>query len=491
VTAEWIARLDHEYGRGSVSAFSCRLFLWLLGFIYLVAFVSLGVQLLGLIGHNGILPAEHLLDQASRQLGPERYWRLPTVYWLHPTDGCLQAIWMAGAAASVLIMLDLAPALAFIVARLCYVSLTTVCREFLWFQWDSLLLEAGFLAIFLAPLRIRRGPSAPPSTIVVWLLRWLVFRVMFSSGVVKLASGDPTWRHLTALTYHYQTQPLPTWTSWHAHHAPLWFHQASCMGIFVLELALPLFVFGPRICRRIACAGFVVSQLLILATGNYGFFNLLTIALCLVLLDDAVWPANRRDTATPVRAACWPNWLIAPLAAGIMALTLVPMSGLFRGRLGRPSLLTKAYGWVEPFRIVSSYGLFAVMTTTRLEIIVEGSDDGVAWRAYEFRYKPGDLHRRPPFVAPHMPRLDWQMWFAALGSYRDNPWFLSFCERLLHGSPDVLRLLAANPFPDHPPRYVRGVVYEYAFTDAAAKRADGAWWRRELKGLYCPALTLR
>ena len=478
----------------SSAAISSWVFLRGLGVVYLVAFASLRTQILGLIGHDGILPAREFLDAVAHQLGPERYWLAPTVCWWQAGDGFLQGVCGAGTVAAILLILDVAPAACLAVLWASYLSLATVGREFLWFQWDSLLLEAGFLAIWLAPLRVRPRPAQdpPPSRLVVWLLRWLLFRLVFSSGAVKLASGDPTWRQLTALTYHYETQPLPTWIGWYAHQLPARVHAWSCGAMLVIELIIPWLIFAPRRGRRLACAGMVFLQALIAATGNYTFFNLLTIALCVLLLDDGAWPCWwkevwQRAQARTGRAAshCWPTWMTVPVGGFLLALTAVPMAGL----AGARTPLTSLYGELSAFRFVNSYGLFAVMTTVRHEIVVEGSDDGTEWRAYEFTDKPGDLRRRPRFIAPHQPRLDWQMWFAALGSVRQNPWFLRLCERLLEGSPAVLALLARNPFPASPPRYLRCLLYDYRFTEAAARRADGAWWRRELRGRYCPTLS--
>ena len=450
------------------------------------------------MGRQGILPAEQLLQAAHQQLGPERYGLLPTLCWLNASDAFLHGLCAAGTLLSLALILDVAPVLSLVLLWMAYLSLVTVSREFLSFQWDNLLLETGFLAIFVAPLRLRprvRG-DPPPSTIALWLLRWLLFRLTFSSGVVKLASGDTAWRTLTALTYHYETQPLPTWIGWYAHQLPAWVHRASCFMMFVIELAVPFLIVGSRRLRSFACAGMVAFQLLIAATGNYCFFNLLTIALCLLLLDDAVWPSWWRDRmiqreGDAARVRRWPVGVTAPLAAVILTVTSVQMSGLLGVRLRWPAPVTTLVQWTQPFRTINSYGLFAVMTTSRPEIIVEGSQDGEHWNAYEFRDKPGRLTRRPRFVAPHQPRLDWQMWFAALDRYQDNPWFLQFCHRLLQGSPQVLSLLASNPFPEAPPRYLRAVVYDYHFTDVATKRAQGTWWRREIKGLYCPIMSLR
>jgi len=269
--------------------------------------------------------------------------------------------------------------------------------------------------------------------------------------------------------------------------------------MFVIEIIVPFLIFGPRRCRQIACGAFVIFMLLIAATGNYCFFNLLTVALCVLLLDDELL-----RQVSPKRLSSWfpqTGRLTKPplyrlIGVATLAFVIVLVSGLeTSARLTRPDhlpdLLLQVLRWVSPLRTVNSYGLFAVMTTTRPEIIVEGSNDGVTWLPYEFKWKPGDLKRAPAFVAPHQPRLDWQMWFAALGHYQSNPWFVNFMVRLLQGSPEVLALLEKNPFPDRPPRRLRAVLFEYHFTDAVTRRRTGAWWRREQKGLYCPEISLR
>jgi len=497
-------------------------FLRSLGLIYLIAFVSLWSQIIGLVGSNGIQPASsamaalHLQADAQR-LGLDRYHLVPTLCWFNASDGFLKLQCAAGATLAILLIVGLAPAPCLFLLWLIYLSLSTVCREFLAFQWDILLLETGFLSIFLAPLQLwpRLARDAPPSRLVLWLLRWLLFKLMFQSGCVKLLSGDPAWRNLTALSFHYETQPLPTWIGWYAHQLPVWAQRASCVTMFGIELIVPFLIFAPRRPRQLACLLLVVFQALIFLTGNYCFFNLLTVALCLLLLDDAavrallparlrnfLSPAKTEDMGTQWNASLpratisrtgprkWPVQITVPLACIAIATSLLQFSMLFRVPLGWPRPVLGVYSWLEPFRSFNSYGLFAVMTTTRPEIIIEGSDDGLTWRAYQFKYKAGDVKRRPGFVAPHQPRLDWQMWFAALGNYRQNPWLVEFCVRLLQGSPEVLALLERNPFPDAPPHYIRAVLYDYRFTDSATRRQTGAWWRRQETGEYLPAFSL-
>jgi predicted DCC family thiol-disulfide oxidoreductase YuxK len=473
------------------------LFLRALGIVYGFAFISLWVQISGLVGSAGILPVRELLSALGAQAGRERYWFAPTVAWLAAGDGALSGYCAAGSVLSALLTLGIAPRLCLAGLWVLYLSLATACGEFLWFQWDGLLLEAGFLAVFLAPWRLwsRPGTDPPPSRGALRLLRWLLFRLMFSSAVVKLASGDPTWRTLTALGYHYETQPLPPWTAWYAGQLPAWTARVSTAGVLLTEGLVPFLIFAPRRIRFVGAGVLAGLQILILITGNYAFFNWLALALCLLLLDDAVWPGGLRGrlagpAAGPVPTA-WGVWIARPTLVALFLLSWVPLAGAFGGGSAGREPLQAAYRAVLPFRLTNHYGLFAVMTTERREIIIEGSDDGGIWKPYEFRYKPGAVSRRPAFVAPHQPRLDWQMWFAALGDYRGNPWFLSFCQRLLEGSKPVLGLLRTNPFPRAPPRLLRAVVYEYRFTDPATRRATGAWWRRTPRGLYCPVLTLQ
>ncbi len=558
------------------------LFLRALGLIYLIAFVSLWTQISGLIGHDGILPTDQFMSAAQQQcdlqgIGLERFHLLPTLCWFDSSDGFLDFQCAAGAVLALLLIIGMAPVPCLILLWLLYLSLATVGRDFLGFQWDNLLLEAGFLAIFFAPWQLwprvaatprrrnvdampsspllrlifhlqqlwQRGVAAtfcdggvattsPPSRIALWLLRLLLFKLMFSSGCVKLASGDPNWRNLTALTFHYQTQPLPTWIGWYASQLPLWFQKLSCAGMFGIELGAPWLIFAPRRIRFFGGAAIAFLQILILLTGNYTFFNWLTLALCLLLLDDFALkkfaPAVLRrhltissrpdcDTVCNVGGASvpasllgsslapttmpldsrpstldkplrWPRFVTIPLAVVVAGIYLFQVSLLFGVRPVWFYPVAVANAWLEPFRTFNTYGLFAVMTTERREIVVEGSNDGVNWLPYEFKYKPGDVNRRPAFVAPHQPRLDWQMWFAALGDYRQNPWFVNFCLRLLQGSPEVLALLEKNPFPNHPPRYLRAGFYDYRFTSFAGRRATGAWWKREPLGEYLPVVSL-
>ena len=469
---------------------SNALFLRLLGLCYLAAFVSLWVQVDGLIGANGVLPIAPLLDWVRAHAGGDRYWLLPTLSWISSSDAALHLQCAAGTGAALLLLAGLAPAWSAAAAWLLYLSLSVAGQTFLEFQWDFLLTETGLLAIFLAPpsrWRLRSGLSTP--RLARFLLVWLLFRLMLSSGAVKLGSGDAAWRSLTALRVHYETQPLPPWTAWFVHQLPAAFQTLSCVFLFFVELAVPFLFFAPRRLRLFACGMTILLQILIAATGNYAFFNVLTISLAVLLLDDAAFPKRWRDAASSgAGRGGWPRWILVPAAAILLAASAVPFLASVGLRGAIPGPLAAVYRAVEPLRSANGYGLFAVMTMERPEIVLEGSEDGASWKPYEFRWKPGDPRRRPRFVAPHQPRLDWQMWFAALGDYRANPWLVSTMARLREGSPQVLSLLAVNPFPAQPPRFVRAVLYDYRFTNAEERRRTGAWWQRELRGLYAPVL---
>ena len=481
----------------STYAITRWIFLRGLGLIYLIAFASLWVQVKGLIGSQGILPAEQSLQALKAYLGPDRFRVVPTLFWLGSSDLALQLACAAGVGCALLLVGNVAPIPALIALWVLYLSLAGVGRDFLAFQWDVLLLEAGLLAIFFAPGRVLPGrDAAPVPAVVLLLLWWLLFRLTFQSGLTKLTWGDPVWRDGTALDYHFFTQPLPTWTAWFAQQLPSWVKRVAVLVMYVLEIGFPLLIFGPRGARLVACAGIVVLQIAIFKTGNYTFFNVLTVILALLLVDDAAWARVLPDRFIQgFAAAPGPPGLGAGAIRTVLAVLVLTISAVkFWDNLSPttsvPPFAVRLVRWADPFRSVNSYGLFRVMTTSRSEIIIEGSDDGSTWRAYEFKYKPGDVTRRPGFVEPHQPRLDWQMWFAALDGNEATPWFQRLLARLLEGSPDVIGLLAGNPFPAHPPRYIRAMRYDYRFTTVAERKATGAWWSRTLVGEYSPAVSL-
>jgi hypothetical protein len=461
------------------------LFLRLLGAIYGIAFLSLAIQIDGLIGPRGILPASDFLQAVLRAYGSAAYWYLPTVFWWSASTPALLLVCGVGTIGSIFVLLDRLTTPALVVCWVGYLSIVGVGQEFLSFQWDSLLLEAGALAILTST-----WPTA-----LAWLYRWLLFRLMFMSGAVKLMSGDVTWRNLTALTYHFETQPLPNPISWYVHQLPVRVLEGMTAGTLVVETLVPFMYFGPRRVQATAAGITVVFQCLIFLTGNYTFFNVLTMALALWLLDDDVVGtrlpqrfAGRVGRILPGPPADWRRW---PVLAAVWMIVLVNVATFWQARGGDlPASIAIVEAGLEPLRLSSGYGLFAVMTTTRPEIDIEGSDDGVTWTPYVFYQKPGDERRPPPWVAPYHPRLDWQMWFAALSDASSDRWILALAQRLLEGAPAVRGLLAPGPWADHPPRYVRATLYDYRFTDWTAGRATGAWWSRRVQAPYLPALTL-
>ena len=470
--------------------------------MYFVAFVSLTLQITGLVGDHGILPAGGFLERAHAAYGSGAYRLFPTLCWLGTGDGALRALGWAGAALAVLLVAGVAQGPVLLLLWLCYLSLAVVGQTFLWFQWDGLLLETGLLAVWYGPTQLRPSLAREraPSTAMRWLVWGLVFRLMVLSGITKLASGDPTWLHLTALDYHFWTQPLPPWPAWYAHWLPDWTHRAMTLAIIAIELFVPWLIvvperWGGRRARYAACGLLVLGQLGIALTGNYGFFNLLAIVLCLSLLDDAAL-----ERVLPLRLAAGdpePRWKqyavrgLAPLLAllGVLAFAR-EIAQTLPGTRGGGAFANPLLDAVAPLRSVNGYGLFRVMTTERFEIVIEGGADSVHWREYRFRWKPGDPTRRPAFVAPHMPRLDWQMWFAALNPEGAREWLVPLLRHLLVGTPEVLALLGENPFPGAPPRYVRLVYYRYRFSTPTERATSGAWWQRERVGYLTAPLSL-
>jgi len=476
------------------------IFVRAIGVIYLFAFVSLWTQISPLLGRNGILPAQEFLDAVSAKVGFEKFFLLPTLCWLSAGDLFLHLICAAGTLFSIFLIAGIWPASVSFLLWLFYLSIVNIGRDFFSFQWDVLLLETGFLTIFLSPFKRfdKLSESPEPPKPAVWLLRFLLFRLMFFSGFSKLASNDLAWRHLTALLHHYETQPLPTWIAWHVHQFPLWFQKVSAVFMFIIELAVPFFIFSPRKLRLWAYSILILFQLAIILTGNYCFFNLLTIVLCLALLDDQALPGHLQGGSTQKLASgqspAASDWHRKPVILILVMLLTVSVTQSMDRLFARPRALAPIRflsELVSPFHLVNGYGLFAVMTLRRPEIIIEGSADGKTWLEYEFKFKPGDVKRRPRFNIPHQPRLDWQMWFAALSNFQTNRWFIRFSEKILKNSKEVLSLMKKNPFPDNPPRYLRAVLYDYHFTDFKTRKLTGAWWVREQKELYAPVMSLK
>jgi hypothetical protein len=484
------------------------LFLRALGVIYFSAFYSLAFQIRGLIGPQGILPAQSYLHVVGQSLGHwERLWYAPTLLWLSSGPGMLNALCWAGMLASVLIVLNVWPRGMLVLCFVLFLSFVSAAQDFSGYQSDGMLLEAGFITLFFAPPGRRPGfaPEHPPSRASLFLLQWEWFRIYFESGVVKLMSGDPEWRNFTAMDEYYQNGPLPTWIGWYVQHLPHWFHAATVWATLSLELGIVWMLFLPRR-WRIICF-FIVTpwQIGVILTANYTFLNYLVLVLGVLLLDDQFlspllperW-RNRihrqlgssasleRSQGASARVRGW--WRLARLSASAIMLTWIAYATTAEMMLLRVPLPRWPIVALQPFRIANEYGLFAVMTRARYEIEFQGSMDGQNWIAYPFRYKPQALNEAPRIYAPYQPRFDWNLWFASLGSWRDYPIVPNTELRLLSNDKDVLQLFAGNPFPQQPPQQIRALLWQYWFTSMQEKRKTGMWWRRELRGLYAPTL---
>jgi hypothetical protein len=482
------------------------IFLRALGLIYFSAFYSLVFQIKGLIGPNGILPATaYLADVANYYPGLQHFWFAPTLLWFGSGNHALMLITWIGLIASVAVVLNLWPRGSLAICLVCFLSFVAAAQDFSGFQSDGMLLEAGFVSLFFTPPGFRPGLSAAhaPSRLSLFLLRWEWFRIYFESGIVKLTSGDYSWRHLTAMDDYYQNGPLPTWLGWYVQQLPHWFHAGTAFMTLAAELGLVWMLFLPRRLRIICFLIVTPFQAGIILTANYTFLNYLVLVLGFLLLDDGfvrfVLPQRwknwgRRGSAEPSDAQSSPSrpaaWL-RPVWRSVTAICLgwvfyATTALLFAMIPHAPPVPLGPARALDPFRFANQYGLFANMTHERYEIEFQGSTDGQAWTPYQFRYKPQDVRQAPGIYAPYQPRFEWDLWFASLGHWRNYLWVVQTEERLLRNEPDVLALFAGNPFASAPPKQVRAVIWQYWFTDRSSKRKEGTWWRRQLLGVYAP-----
>jgi predicted DCC family thiol-disulfide oxidoreductase YuxK len=491
---------EPSYGKAT------RLFLRLLGLVFASAFAGLWWQIEGLIGPHGILPAGEFLSQVQSALGGDVYRAVPTLFWI---TGCsveaLHGVCAAGTVLSVALLLAVPfrwQGFVILFLEMLYLSLVNVGQIFMGYQWDALLLETGFLALFLAPWPWMSAWPGTLSRLSRWLLLWLLFRLMVSSALVKWNSGDPAWRDLTALDYHFWTQPLPNPGGWLAAQLPEFLLRLMTLAMLLIEFGAPWLLIGPRNLRLLGAGVIVLLQVLITLTGNYGFFNLLTISLCLLAVDDCSWPSclltPMNSDAERKPEPCFPKDFQkrtalprVAIVIGAMAFFLLSVETLPLRSIPRPALLSGVLEAIAPLHLVNCYGLFAVMTKQRNEIIFEGSDDGLVWRSYNFRFKLGNPRQIPPMIPLLMPRLDWQMWFAALGPVESSPWLGGFVLRLLQGEPAVLHLLGENPFSGNPPRYLRARLEEARCSTPLELFRQGLWWEMKSDGEYFPRLELR
>jgi lipase maturation factor 1 len=499
------------------------LFLRALGCIYFSAFFSLAFQIRGLIGPNGILPANEYLPVVAHSVGSSRgLWFAPTLLWLASGPHLLTAMCWVGMGASLLLALNVWPRGMLVICFACFLSFVSAAQDFSGYQSDGMLLEAGFIALFFAPAGLRpgMGVASTPSRASLFLLQWEWLRIYFESGVAKIIGGDPEWRNFTAMDEYYQNGPLPTWIGWYMQHLPHWFHASTVFATLALELGLVWMLFLPRR-WRIVCF-FIVTpwQLVVILTANYTFLNYLVLMLGFLLLDDRflrrflLRRSNRSIVATATtgpagvleapaekgqpgqsRSEAWQDTVRQPFRTLKLSLSGFMLGWIFYATAAELiwmffalPLPTEPVAALEPFRIANRYGLFGIMTRGRYEIEFQGSGDGKTWVAYPFRYKPQDTNKPPGIYAPYQPRFDWNLWFASLGSWRDYPIVPRTEVRLLSNDNDVLTLFESNPFPHQPPRQVRVVIWQYWFTSMTEKRTQGLWWRRQFLGLYAPTI---
>lgn len=450
-----------------------------LGFIYFFAFGAFLFQIKGLIGTKGILPIADYLNLLRRHYPRTCYRIAPTLFWTNCSDTMLTSVITAGTVLSLLLIFGVFPTLLLGLLYILYLSIISVGQDFLSFGWEGFLLEITINAFFLS--------LASPPNLMVWVsINLLLFRFYLQSGAVKLQSRDKNWRNLTAIAYHYQSQPIPNTIAWYAHKLPMWFHKSSTLLMFIIELIVPFGIFGNESIRLGVFLAFFGLQFMIWVTGNFSYLNHLSVVLSTILISNTYF-------------ASWFNFS----TLSIPPIGIINIIGYFAGttltilqlvRLWQHFIPNSLfYRWLHilaPYHIVNQYGIFAIMTTTRYEIIFEGSDDGDVWKEYHFFYKPSEITRRPRRISPYQPRIDWQAWFLPLGHYRYDPWFENFIYRLLCGTPEVLSLIRTNPFPKDPPRYVRTLIYEYEFSSMKEKKEKGWWWKRKPIGIFTHPVCL-
>jgi hypothetical protein len=454
-----------------------------LGLIYFLGFLIAANQFRALCGENGILPARLFLNRVS-------FWDAPSLFWLDHSDRAFFFAACLGIVLAVLALSGLSDAFGHMTSVIVwasmwalYLSFVNIGQTFYGFGWESLLLETGFLAIFLGPSR-----AAPP-VVIIWLLRWVLFRMMFGAGLIKIR-GDECWRDLTCMNYHYETQPMPNPLSWFFHSLPEWMGKGEVLFNHFVELIVPFFLFGPRTFRHWAGLLTVIFQGILILSGNLSWLNYITLVLCISCFDDSVLPqgflklGNIDVSIVSTLAGGMPTPVIYALTSLILVLSIRPTLNL----ISSTQMMNTSF---DSFHLVNTYGAFGSITRTRFEIIIEGTDEkeltsSTVWKEYGFKGKPGFTDRMPPMISPYHLRLDWQMWFAAMSSYVDHPWILNFVAKLLEGNEDVTGLLKVNPFPDQPPKNIRATLYEYHFSP----RGSQSWWTRKKVSVYLPPLSL-
>ncbi len=467
----WLSRLVFQRG---------------LAAIYLAAFLTAANQFRALLGERGMLPIRRYLRLRS-------FREAPSLFHLHYSDRFFAALAWTGAGGAAALLTGIADELplaahmlVWAVLWLLYLSIVNVGQLWYSFGWESLLCETGFLAIFLGPSTV-----APPLPILL-ALRWLLFRLEFGAGLIKMR-GDPCWRSLTCLYYHHETQPMPGPLSWYFHHLPKSLHKVEAAANHLTQLGVPFLLFTPQPVAGVAAAVVIATQAWLVISGNFSWLNMLTIVIATSALGDGVWEAIL-PVSMPAELA-QPTDLYEGIVFAVAAMVAVLSYWPVRNLLARDGRQLMNYSF-NPLHLVNTYGAFGSITRVRHEVVLEGTDESepgpdTGWREYEFKGKPGDVRRRPPQVAPYHLRLDWLMWFAALSPGYAEPWLPLLANRLLEDDRATLKLLRHNPFPHTPPTWVRARFYRYRFTTWRERRQTGAWWVRTLVGDYLPPVRRR
>jgi hypothetical protein len=453
-----------------------------LAIIYLIAFIAVVNQFIPLLGERGLLPVSRFIDAVPFRVSP-------SLFYLRASDGVLRAAGWLGIVLSLAALVGLvhhksalAAGIVWALLWLLYLSFVNVGQTFYGFGWESLLLEAGFFTIFAGAGHIA------PAALLNWIYRWTLFRLMFGAGLIKVR-GDACWLNLTCLDYFYETQPIPNALSWYFHWLPRSVLHGGVVFNHVAELVVPFGYFLPQPFAGIAGLITIVFQLTLIIGGNLSWLNWLTIVLAFTTLDNRFlsWLPVSVPPLVPLPAS--QRFTTYALAVIVGALSIAPAVNM----LSPNQVMNTSFNSIH---LVNTYGAFGSITKERDEIAVEGTDaatidEHTTWHEYQFKGKPGDPLRRPAQIAPYHLRLDWLMWFAAMGNADNEPWFSQFIVKLLQGQKDVVGLLASNPFPDHPPRWIRARLYRYTFTTPAERQATGRWWNREFVSEYFPAVSLR
>ena len=465
----WLARFAFQRG---------------LALIYLIAFLVALNQFRPLLGERGLLPVPQFLQFVS-------FRRAPSIFHFHYSDNFFAAVSCAGILLSIIGLTSLSERgplwvsiAVWSLTYVLYLSIMNVGQTFYGFGWESMLLEAGFLAILLGPNRM-----AVPVPII-FLLRWMLFRVEFGAGLIKLR-GDPCWRNLTCLHYHHETQPLPNPLSSYFHHLPKSFHKLEVVGNFAAQLVVPWGLFLPQPVAGISGALIILTQMWLFISGNYSWLNLLTMLLAVPSFTNAqLRPILRMQGPGGLSAPAAYEWVIVVFSAVVIVLSYWPVHNM----LSRRQIMNTSF---NPYHLANTYGAFGSVTKARYEIVIEGTEEEAArgqtkWKEYEFKAKPGNPQRRPTQIAPYHLRLDWLMWFAAMSpvyGYHEHPWFIILVQKLLQNDPSTLKLLAGNPFPQGP-KVIRARLYHYRFATAKERRETGQWWVRTPAGEYLPPVSM-